>query len=158
VAFAAIADQDARAELVLIGPDEDGLLLSIGKLIPRCASRVHWFDYTDAPETYMAAADVFCLPSYREGFGQVAIEASATGLPVIASRIYGVTDAVVEGETGLLHAPGDVGALTERMQTLIEHPEMRRSLGSAGRDRVLREFSAERVTRALLDYYSALPL
>jgi len=104
----------------------------------------------------MAAADVFCLPSYREGFGQVAVEASAAELPVIASRIYGVTDAVVEGETGLFHAPGDIEALSERMQTLIEHPEMRRSLGSAGRARVLREFSAERVTRALLDYYSDL--
>jgi glycosyltransferase involved in cell wall biosynthesis len=153
-AFAAVAKRHPSAHLLIAGPDEEGLMTRVEELLDGCRDRFHRVDFTDRPEECMAAADVFCLPSYREGFGQVAIEASAAELPVIASRIYGVTDAVVEGETGLFHAPGDVEALTERMQTLIEHPEMRRSLGSAGRARVLREFSAERVTHALLDYYS----
>ena len=155
-AFAALAKRHASAHLLVVGPDEEGLMQRVEALRAGCRERFHRFDFTDRPEECMAAADVFCLPSYREGFGQVAVEASAAELPVIASRIYGVTDAVVEGETGLLHAPGDVEALTERMRTLIEHPEMRRSLGSAGRARVVRAFSAERVTRALLDYYSVV--
>ena len=50
----------------------------------------------------MAAADVFCLPSYREGFGSVVIEAAAAGLPAIGSRIYGIIDAIEDGVTGLL--------------------------------------------------------
>ena len=104
----------------------------------------------------MTAADVFCLPSYREGFGQVAIEAAACGLPVIASRIYGVTDAVADGETGLLHPPGDIEALERHMETLLEQPESRRRLGSAGRSRALSEFSADRVSQALLDYYRGI--
>jgi len=153
-AFAALAKRQASAYLLIAGPDEEGVIKRVEELLAGCRDRFRRIDFTDRPDECMAAADVFCLPSYREGFGQVAIEASAAELPVIASRIYGVTDAVVEGETGLFHAPGDVAALTERMQTLIEHPEMRRNLGSAGRARVLREFSAERVTRALLDYYS----
>lgn len=157
-AFATLAKRNASAYLLIAGPDEESLMGQVEKLLAPCRDRFRRIDFTDRPEECMAAADVFCLPSYREGFGQVAIEASAVELPVIASRIYGVTDAVVEGETGLFHAPGDVEALTERMQTLIEHPEMRRSLGSAGRARVLREFSADRVTQALLDYYSHLPL
>jgi len=157
-AFAALAKRQASAYLLVVGPDEEGLMKRVEELLAGCRDRFRRVDFTNRPEEYMAAADVFCLPSYREGFGQVAIEASATELPVIASRIYGVTDAVVDGETGLFHAPGDVDALTERMQTLIGHPEMRRSLGSAGRVRVLREFSAERVTRALLQYYSDLLL
>ncbi|HUL90773.1 MAG TPA: glycosyltransferase [Burkholderiales bacterium] len=153
-AFAALAKRYASAYLLIAGPDEEGLMTRVEELLDGHRDRFRRIDFTDRPEEYMAAADVFCLPSYREGFGQVAIEASAAELPVIASRIYGVIDAVVEGETGLLHAPGDVAGLTERMRTLIEHPEMRGSLGSAGRARVLREFSAERVTQALRDYYS----
>jgi glycosyltransferase involved in cell wall biosynthesis len=109
----------------------------------------------DGPKR-IAAADVFCLPSYREGFGQVAVEAAACGLPVVASRIYGVVDAVLEGQTGLLHSPGDTEALHRHMQTLLQDSGLRRALGDAGRARVLRDFSEERVTRALLGYYGEI--
>ena len=61
----------------------------------------------------MAAADLFCLPSYREGFGMAAVEAGSCGLPVITSRIYGLTDAVEEGVTGLMHEPGDVNEISD---------------------------------------------
>src|SRR5262249_11796978 len=136
-AFAAVADRHASAYLLIAGPDEDGLSRSVEDLLAGRLGRVRCTGYTDRPEDFMAAADVFCLPSYREGFGQVAVEASATELPVIASRIYGVTDAVVDRETGLLHAPGDVDALTGMMQDLLVAPELRRRLGRAGRERVL---------------------
>jgi glycosyltransferase involved in cell wall biosynthesis len=136
------------ARLVLVGPDEERLARSL--------ERVTWVGGTDRVEDYMAAADVFCLPSYREGFGQVAIEASACGLPVIASRIYGLTDAVADGETGLLHAPGDVAALARHMATLLAQPELRRRMGDAGRERALRDFSTERVSQALLDFYRGI--
>jgi glycosyltransferase involved in cell wall biosynthesis len=157
-AFAALAKNHPSAHLVVAGPDEEGLSSLIEEIVGACRERYRRVGFTDKPEEFMAAADVFCLPSYREGFGQVAIEASAAELPVVASRIYGVTDAVAERETGLFHAPGDVEGLREAMQTLLEQPGLRRSLGRAGRARALREFSAERVTRALLEYYLKLPL
>jgi len=157
-AFVALARKNSLAHLIVAGPDEEGLSASIEEIVGACRDRFRRAGFTDKPEEFMAAADVFCLPSYREGFGQVAIEASAAELPVVASRIYGVTDAVVERETGLFHAPGDVEGLREAMQALLEQPELRRNLGRAGRARVLREFSADRVTRALLDYYLKLPL
>jgi len=145
-AFSRILEPTAR--LVLVGPDEERLA--------RPMERVTWVGGTDRVEDYMAAADVFCLPSYREGFGQVAIEASACGLPVIASRIYGLTDAVADGETGFLHAPGDVAALARHMETLLAQPELRARLGGAGRARALRDFSADRVSQALRDFYRGI--
>jgi glycosyltransferase involved in cell wall biosynthesis len=153
-AFAGLAAQHANAHLAFVGPDEEGLRDPIENIVGNFADRVSVLAFTAKPEESMAAADVFCLPSYREGFGQVAIEAAATGLPVIASRIYGVIDAVVEGETGLLHPPADSEALRIHMDTLMRGPDLRRRLGEAGRVRALRDFSAERVTRALLDYYA----
>jgi glycosyltransferase involved in cell wall biosynthesis len=155
-AFAGLATQHTSAHLALVGPDEEGLRDRIGDIVGKFANRVSVRHFTARPEQSMAGADVFCLPSYREGFGQVAIEAAATGLPVIASRIYGIVDAVVEGETGLLHAPADVEALRSHMETLMLRPDLRRRLGEAGRARALRDFSAERVTRALLEYYAGV--
>jgi glycosyltransferase involved in cell wall biosynthesis len=153
-AFTRLAPRCASAYLALVGPDEDGLLRRIEEIVAPYVDRVRIVDYTDRPEDYMAAADVFCLPSYREGFPQVVIEAAAVGLPVVASRIYGVVDAVADGETGLLHPPADVEALRAHMETLLRQPELRRHFGSAGHSRALRDFSAERVTRALLEYYA----
>jgi glycosyltransferase involved in cell wall biosynthesis len=156
LAFARLAQHHAKACLALVGPDEDGLRRRIEGIVAACSDRLHVIDYTDRPEDYMAAADVFCLPSYREGFGQVALEAAAAGLPVIASRIYGIVDALADGETGLLHPPADVEALRAQMQTLLLQPDQRRRLGGAGRSRALKDFSAERVTQALLEYYAGI--
>src|SRR5262249_24288392 len=65
------------AHLMLVGPDEEDLRLRILELAGSHAGRVHFEDYTREPQRYMAAADVFCLPSYREGFGSTIIEAAA---------------------------------------------------------------------------------
>lgn len=104
----------------------------------------------------MAAADVFCLPSYREGFGLVLIEAGAVGLPVVASRIYGITDAVLDGETGFLHQPGSIAELVDRLEILIRDASLRRALGAAGQRRAREEFSAELVTKAMEDFLQRL--
>ena len=117
---------------------------------------MHWVDATDRPQEYFAAADIFCLPSYREGFGTTIIEAAATGVPAIGSRIYGITDAIVDGTTGLLFAPGDVRQLAERILTLVQDTEFRKRMGESARQRALQDFSAGVVTAALLDYYASL--
>ncbi len=103
----------------------------------------------------MAAADVLCLPSYREGFGSVIIEAAATGAPAIASRIYGVVDAVEDGVSGLLHEPRDVETLAHLIGTLADDAEMRQRLGTQARARALAQFPREAVVGALCSYYAA---
>jgi glycosyltransferase involved in cell wall biosynthesis len=144
-----------NARLFLIGPDEENLFSLIKELNIE-SKKLHVVPYTDEPEKYMVAADVLCLPSYREGFGSVIIEAAACGLPAIGSRIYGVTDAIIENETGLLFSPGNVKELGTRMKEFYLSAELRNTMGEKARKRVEKNFSANDVTAAWLDYYEAI--
>jgi len=155
-AFALVADRRADIRLLVVGPDEEGLTGAIGDVCSRHLARLHFCAYTNAPEDFMTASDILCLPSYREGFGTVIIEAAAAGLPAVASRIYGVVDAVVDGKTGLLHEPADVDGLAGQLERLISGPELRRSLGAEARARAVRDFSQTTITSAVLDVYSRL--
>ena len=141
------------AVLAMVGPDEEGLTERIRAACAGAAGRLRFVGYTGEPQAYMAAADVFVLPSYREGFGSTVIEAAACGLPAIASRIYGLTDAVVDGATGFLVPPRDPAALAQRMRELAADASLRLRLGAAARERALRDFSQVTLTRATLAYY-----
>jgi lipopolysaccharide/colanic/teichoic acid biosynthesis glycosyltransferase len=155
-AFKAIADERLDAHLLIVGPDETALRPRIVAACGRHIDRVRFLEFTNRPEDAMAAADILCLPSYREGFGSVIIEAAACGLPTVASRIYGIVDAVEAERTGLLHAPGDVGELTRQLRRLVTDAELRRALGAAARERALAQFSVERLTTAQLALYAEL--
>lgn len=104
----------------------------------------------------MVAADIFCLPSYREGFGLTLIEAAACGIPAVASRIYGITDAVEEGKTGLLFPAGDVPALAQALRRLLEDGDLRRQMGEAARMRALELFSSRRIIEEMQALYRRL--
>jgi colanic acid/amylovoran biosynthesis glycosyltransferase len=86
------------------------------------------------------AADLFCLPSFAEGIPVVAMEAMATELPVVITRIMGVPELVDDGVEGLLIPPGRVDALTEALERLVRDPEQRRRMGRAGRQRIARQY------------------
>jgi glycosyltransferase involved in cell wall biosynthesis len=152
-AFRRLNTKGVAAALVFVGPDEEGLANESALFkIPG----VRFVGESDVPEKYMAAADVLCLPSQREGFSIALIEAGAAGLPSVASDIYGITDALVDGVTGLLHVPDDVDDLLRCMSLLLLDPDLRKRLGAAGKERVRASFRAERVTDALLGRYHFL--
>jgi glycosyltransferase involved in cell wall biosynthesis len=96
------------------------------------------------------------LPSYREGFGSVVLEAAAASVPAIGTRIYGVTDAIVEGKTGMLVPVRDADALAGRMRELAGDAPLREEMGRAARERALRDFRTTDLTHALLAYYADL--
>ena len=157
VAFTDIALKRSNVVLVLVGAEEDVLFEQIQQIFGLgIIERVHRVSFTNSPERYMAAADVFCLPSYREGFGQVIIEAGASGIPSVASRIYGITDAVEEGKTGLLFTAGDVLGLTQSLLTLMEDKPLRKQMGEAARIRALDLFPNYKITEGVLAFYANL--
>lgn len=103
-----------------------------------------------------AAADVAVLPSLAEGLGVAALEAMASGLPVIASRVGGLPEAVVDGETGILVPPGDPAALAGALRRLATDPVLAARWGAAGRARVAERFDARLMAEQTLDVYRAL--
>ena len=155
-AFAAVGVRLPIAHLLVVGRDEGQLLAELGSAAGDCRGRLHCVGSSDQPQDYLAAADVLCLPSYREGFPTVLLEAAATGLPAIGSRIYGITDAIVEHETGLLFSAGAVSQLADHMLVLAGDADFRARLGHAARERVLRGFSASAATAAWLHYHRGI--
>ena len=107
----------------------------------------------------MRGATVLCGPGVvassgdAEGLGIIFLEAQAVGLPVIASTSGGIAEGIVDGETGLLHAPGDEAALAAHLIALLTDPDRRRRMGDAGRAHVVRHFDLRRQTRALETLY-----
>jgi glycosyltransferase involved in cell wall biosynthesis len=109
----------------------------------------------DVPDL-MAAADLFVLPSHFEGLPIVVLEAMAASCPILATRVCGNVDAVVDGVTGRLVPPREPVALAEAMLELLLQPELARQLGRAGRDRLQRRFSADRMCREVGALYEEL--
>lgn len=156
VSFRQICEKYKDVHLLIVGPDEQNMKEQIESICAPCLQKLHFVGYTDVPEAYFAAADVFCLPSYREGFGVVIIQAASAGVPSIGTRIYGVTETIEEGITGLFYHPGNVDELTSKMAEMIEKPDTRKIMGQNARIRTSEKFSKERVTKAFADYYKSL--
>jgi glycosyltransferase involved in cell wall biosynthesis len=109
----------------------------------------------DAPDL-MRAFDVFVLPSLWEGFGLVLLEAMAAARPIVASRVSAIPEVVEDGVSGLLVPPGDARALAEAVLTLRNDATRRARLGTAGAERLRREFTLERVVERTTEVYRAV--
>jgi glycosyltransferase involved in cell wall biosynthesis len=107
-------------------------------------------DVRDVPER-LARASALVLPSHTEGISLTLLEAMATGLPVVATRVGGNPEVVVDGETGLLVPPADPPALAEALLRLRRDPELGRAMGARGRERVEQRFD---IRRMVADYES----
>ena len=101
----------------------------------------------------LAAMDIFCLPSLRQGLGTIMLEAMSMGKPVIASGVGGVYSAVRDNETGLVVPPSNSSRLADRMLELLRDPVQARAIGESGRQLVLREFGVDKMVRQTAELY-----
>jgi glycosyltransferase involved in cell wall biosynthesis len=128
------------------GEDMAALLAGAG-----LGARLRLLGYRADVPAIMAAADVFVLPSHFEGLPMSVIEAMLCGLPVVASAIRGPREQVVEGVTGLLVPPGEVGPLAAALARLAADPALRAAMGAAGRARAMELYDEARVVARTLD-------
>ncbi|WP_223259961.1 glycosyltransferase family 4 protein [Candidatus Methylopumilus universalis] len=152
-AFVLISQTHADWQLWIVGPDEGHIKTALETSKFSSIGRVYWFGETSKPELYMAAADVLVLPSYREGFGSVIIEAAACGIPCVAYRIDGVVDAIISGKTGLLVEVADIRSLANSMQLMGNQKDKREKLGKAAYSRAVKNFSSSSISKSWEKFY-----
>jgi len=154
-AFGEIAADHPQTCLHLVGPDEDNVLDLYKPLLQQYPDRVRVLPFSKQPNVDLQVADVLMLPSHREGFGVVVIEAAALEIPSIGSRIYGISDALIEGETGLMFSVQNASELAQAMSQLLDST-VRQRLGHAARHRVEKEFDQKLVLSAFVEYHRTL--
>jgi glycosyltransferase involved in cell wall biosynthesis len=106
--------------------------------------------------SFLQQSSIFTLPSLREAFGRVNLEAMACGLPVVATKVGAVPEVVVDSETGFLIPPNDPKNLAEKLAILIDDKELRKEMGRKGRKRIELLFSVEQTTPMMIDIYKEL--
>jgi glycosyltransferase involved in cell wall biosynthesis len=157
-AFDLILRVEPSARLLLVGwfdAAEDALDKDLRTRI-QSHPRIYCAGFVGDTAPYYRAMDVLVLPSWREGFPNVVLEAAATGIPVVTTECTGSRDSVVPEVTGLLIPPGYPDAICEAALKLIRNPELRRRMGQAARAWVLQHYSQSRVLSMTADYYLSL--
>ena len=145
---------EASAVLVGDGPDRQSLESLAGDL--GLATRVTFAGWQADPRPWYAGFDVFALPSRSEGLGTAAVEALLAECPVVASRVGGTPEVVIEGQTGFLVPPEDVEALAGSLAVLLGDAERRRRMGARGREFALERFGLDRMLRSYERVYDEL--
>jgi len=156
-AFNELRKKYSKIKLLLVGTFEDGDSLS-EKLINSLEndSNVIILNYVERIENIFPVMDCFVLYSYREGFGNVSIEAASMNIPVIVSDIPGLKDTIQNNETGLLAKPKNANDLYDKMSFLLENSEKRKEFGRNGRERIIKYFNRDLVWDSQLHIYKNL--
>lgn len=155
-AFTLLRQRHPQLQLQIVG---DGKLRGELQAMARqlgIAESVHFQGIAADVRPWLASFDLFVLPSLQEGLPTVLLEAMAAGRPVVASRVGGIPEVVIDGRTGLLVPAGDPQALAAALDRLLRDPEMRQAMGQAGRERAVQAFGLERMLRQLEKEYEEL--
>lgn len=151
-ALRSLASQRARVICFGQGPKRESLERDAADL----GETVRFAGFRSDLGRWLGALDLLVHPALMEGLGVSLLQASAAGVPIIASRAGGMPEAVADEESGLLVPPGDAAALAAALKRLIDDPDLRRRLGAQGRARIEREFSVETMVRGNLAVYREL--
>jgi glycosyltransferase involved in cell wall biosynthesis len=153
-AFAGLAAVDTRVRLVVVGDGE--LRADLLQLVRELGvkDRVVLTGSREDIATLLGAFDCFVLSSYTEGLAMTLLEAMAAELPLVATRVGGNAEVVVDGETGIVVPARDTARLSEAMQWMSTHPAEARAMGARGRERAQARFSVEAMVSAYQDAYA----
>ena len=157
-AFEHILAAVPTAYLLMVGwfdQSEDALTLALRRKIEN-HPRILVTGIVESTPAYYRAMDLLVLPSWREGFPNAVLEASATGIPVVTTMATGARDSVVPEVTGLVISPGYPEAITEAVLTLLADPERRARMGGAARSWVLENFVDTQVLGLVVKFYQGL--
>ena len=156
-AFGHICKNNHKVHIILVG-DQDQRNPLPGQTFAEIKKheRIHTIPFKENVATYIAAMDILVLASYREGFGNTLIEASAMQRPVIATDIIGCRDAVLNGTTGILVQPRNVVSLEKALNELIENPSERIEMGRNGKQWVTENFDRKLVWNRLTKVYEQM--
>lgn len=132
-----------NVQIALAGDGPQRAVLEAKIAAARFTDRFHLLGHLNDVRPLLRAADLYVQPSRRESFGLSTAEASASGLPVVASRVGGLRDIIRHGETGLLVQPENPQALAEAIKYLIAHPQRARDMGAAGCKHVSQSFNLD---------------
>ncbi len=150
--FAKVAEEvGARLLMIGDGPDRPKAFELASKL--GVGGRVTFLGSFPRIENILSISDLFLLPSSEESFGLAALEAMASGVPVIASRIGGIPEVVTDGETGYLCQLGDTAGMANAALTLLKNPALHRAFSQAARVRAVDVFGEEQVLPLYLEAY-----
>lgn len=155
----AAGDRDVHFLLVGDGPERPRYEATVRKM--GLSGRVHFTGLIEDPvgEGLFAAADIVCQASvWNEAFGLVIAEGMASSRPVVATRVGGIPELVVDGETGYLVDRDDADALADRISQLVDDTQLRESLGRAGRQVCEELFDQRQHASRLIEQYQLLSL
>jgi len=155
LSFLQVVEKYPDVKLLFVGPDDS--LGEVDKLFYRYpvleTSVIRVDEAVSNHEVYLMLTDVLCLPSYREGFGSIVIDAASLGVPAIGYEIMGLVDAIVKDETGVLVPVGDKSGFTGAMISLVEDSDCLRILGLAARERIYKYFDANIIYAGQKKFY-----
>lgn len=157
-AFSRINEKNQKTHLLLVGPNEsvqDPINEKTASIIENNPS-IHAVGMQQDVRPYLKAANAFVLPSYREGFGMVLIEAGSMGLPCITTNITGCNEIIIPGENGAIVEPRDGEALYEEMKKWLENPDIVSEMAGKARKLVEDRFECHKVWNLYFETYKSL--
>lgn len=154
--FNAVLSECPGACLVLVGDGPDRSLFEIRTRELGLDGSVTFLGNCDDVAAIYPAFDIYAQPSYTEGISLTMLEASSCALPVVATRVGGTPEIVVDGETGLLVPPRDADALAQAILWIWRNRNRAHAMGRAARQRVKKKFSLDRMVRDYLELYQEL--
>lgn len=149
--------EEIKVNLLLIGPYEEADPISAkSKDVISHHPNIRCTGFVSNIYDYLSVSCVHCLPSYREGFSTSILEAAALGIPTVGSNIVGVKDAIINGENGLLFPLGNIEQFVHHLKTLLQDETKLKMMGEKAKERVGKEFTAEKITEELYAEYQRL--